>query len=440
MALDRTDNLGVGEKFHRSGHRAGAGPADRSPSFHRRAGESANALGSRAPAPGTGPYTLRVTPAAPAIPVRRAAPSPEAIADAARALERGRLVLVPTETVYGLAASARDPAALVALHRACLDAPAPLTWHAPSPQRLLDALALPSGAQHAVLVRLVRRLSPGPVTFGVPLDAGPLAAARQRIGALPGSIDDGSEILVRVPGHDVARRLAETTDHPLVLAAVPDGAEPARDPDRALVALDRRAATALVELVIDAGAAPLGRLSTFVRVGPKGELSVPRPGVYEERYIRKQLGRTVLFVCSGNTCRSPMAQAIASHVIASLPEGPLPIRARSAGTSAQPGAPASPETSAALRALGVRAARHTSSQLTRELLSEADAVFTMTRAHADAARALDPSQAGKIALLDPDGAEIADPIGQPQAVYDSTARAIESAVRRRLAALDQPLG
>ena len=113
--------------------------------------------------------------------------------------------------------------------------------------------------------------------------------------------------------------------------------------------------------------------------------------------MRKQLTTNVLFVCTGNTCRSPMAEAIARHVLReSGADGRVSVS--SAGVSAGQGHPASPETLPALQKLGIETADHRSRALTRELIEWADVIFTMTSAHAHAVRTLAPDAARQILL------------------------------------------
>lgn len=109
--------------------------------------------------------------------------------------------------------------------------------------------------------------------------------------------------------------------------------------------------------------------------------------------------------------------------------------AASAGLGAWPGAPATPEAVEALRQLGISMGPHASRPLTREMLEDADQVFTMTRSHADAARDMAPEAATKITTLDPSGnggADIQDPIGSPLSVYLDTARTIQRLIEARL--------
>ncbi len=141
-------------------------------------------------------------------------------------------------------------------------------------------------------------------------------------------------------------------------------------------------------------------------------------------------GRTlVLFVCSGNTCRSPMAEAIARVLLAE--RGTDGVDLASAGTGAATGLPATLEAQQAVAALGGDLSGHRSQPLTQALVANADRIFVMTDRHRQAVLALAADAA--VELLDP-GADVTDPIGQGQDVYQRTAALIKNRLEQRLAA------
>lgn len=145
----------------------------------------------------------------------------------------------------------------------------------------------------------------------------------------------------------------------------------------------------------------------------------------------------ILFVCSGNTCRSPMAAAIMRHFAQSRPAGKPRINVESAGAGASDGLPPAPEANVALRSLGIQLHDHRSRALTRELVEWADIVYCMTPSHVAGAKAIAPDDGEKVHLLDPEGRAIPDPIGGSQRVYDEASRLLADLIAARLKELDR---
>lgn len=150
--------------------------------------------------------------------------------------------------------------------------------------------------------------------------------------------------------------------------------------------------------------------------------------------------RLFLFVCSGNTCRSPMAAAIANAEIATRVGIPFDAlntvnaRAMSAGVSARVGAPLTPEAQEVLQSLSVPAQPHAARDLTANLAARAEMIFCMTSAHRKAVIEMLPSVAGKTYCLSEE-VDVDDPIGKGMAAYVACARQIQSLVQLRLSEL-----
>ena len=131
-----------------------------------------------------------------------------------------------------------------------------------------------------------------------------------------------------------------------------------------------------------------------------------------------------LFVCSGNTCRSPMAEAIARA------ERERKFRVLSAGLTAHAGEEMTREAQEALGQLTIAPHRHAARVLTPKLIEKADVIFCMTASHRDAVIAFFPAASAKTFTLDPSG-DVDDPIGKPLETYVETAKTIQQLVRVR---------
>ncbi len=335
-----------------------------------------------------------------------------AIDAAVARLRRGEPVVVPTETVYGLAAIPTAEAALRAAKER--DEGKPFTWAVASreaAERLVDLSALGPG-------KLARRFWPGPLT---------LVAPRRAAGAPLG---------VRVPGHPVALALLRALDGPLLLtSANRSGERDACTAQEALASLEGQ-----VALVLDSGPSPLGQPSTVVSFAGARAI-VHREGVIDRGMVLRTAARSVLLVCSGNTCRSPMAEALLRKMWADrLGVKPQELLdhggfVTSAGLGALAGLRASEEALELLSERGLDLAHHRSRPLRLELVRGADLVLTMTDHHRRAVISGAPDAEGRIELLDPDGADVPDPIGRGMDDYRACLRAIERALERRVARL-----
>jgi protein-tyrosine-phosphatase len=132
--------------------------------------------------------------------------------------------------------------------------------------------------------------------------------------------------------------------------------------------------------------------------------------------------KKIVFVCSGNTCRSPLAEAIARQVLPGRLDFELEIG--SAGTSALEGSPASRGSLEMADRHGLDLAGHQSRLVTRELLHDADLIVTMGVRHREAVGELDPDSLESTFLLtnfsDRHNGDIPDPIGSDLAIYEHT--------------------
>ncbi len=373
-----------------------------------------------------------------------------AIARAAKALAASQPVIFPTETVYGVAVNAASRPALERF--AALPRPGmpphpskpwlgrpPWTWHAPSVAAVESAIPL----FRPIHRRLLDTLAPGPVRFVFELSEADATAAAQKIGAVPDALAGQSKagpnlgwtIAVRVPRHEVAAAVLAQVPGPVIVERLSRfgwGDHPC------VPGLIESAAAAGIDAVIDDGPGDERRSSTSIALHPGG-YRVLEVGAVSERAVKRAATRMLLFVCTGNTCRSPMAAAAAQHLLAAerdLTASGIETVAGSAGVAASDGQPMTPEAVAALADLGIAARPNRSRQLNRPMIDEAEVIYVMTGSHREAVLSIDRGAASKIVLLDPAGKDIPDPYGGPPAVYASAAKRIIDVVRRRLTELD----
>ena len=139
----------------------------------------------------------------------------------------------------------------------------------------------------------------------------------------------------------------------------------------------------------------------------------------------------VLFVCSGNTCRSPMAACLFNAL---CQERGLPYQASSAGIHAMEGTPASDGAFYAMKERGLSLATHVAQPFTLFAARDARLIVTMSEAHASVARERCPKS--HIVAFDP---PVLDPFGASLPVYRATANDLLSRmdwVLKQLAMLD----
>jgi len=337
-------------------------------------------------------------------------PGREVLARAAAAAGRGEVVAFPTDTLYGLGTSASSRPGVERLYRMKgrgQDKPLPLL--AASTAQARRWVEWTPQAES-----LARRFWPGGLTLV-------LRASAEGRGL---ACCQGETLAVRVPGHPVALALLEASGLPWAQTSANASGQPPL-PDGAAVA---RAFGGALALVIDAGPA-LGRESTVADARSEPVRVLREGAIPAAALLAGAAGpERVLFVCTGNSCRSVMAEFLWNRLAR---ERGLTSRARSAGTAADPSFATPAGVRAALAAQGIADAEHRPQPVTQELLDWADLVLVMERRHRERLLELFPGAAAKIQALAGD-ADVADPIGQSDAAYAACCRDIRESLEAML--------
>ncbi len=340
--------------------------------------------------------------------INPALPEPEKIAEAAHIIRQGGLVIFPTETVYGIAADSNNPKAMDRLREVKRRSENKLFSILIAQRGIIDNY---SSYTHPSLYKLIDKYWPGPLTVIVP------------------SKQDGETIGIRMPDHTVALRLVEESGCSIAApSANLEGKKAPTNCDEALEDLD-----GLVELALDGGGVDFGISSTIVDF-TKPKPTVIRDGVISQPDVDRTVNKkSILFVCTGNSCRSVMAE----YLLKSRLVGREDVEVLSAGTSVYFKSPASHETIMVLREKGINAAVHIAKPLGTTMLKKADLIFAMTRSHR--AQILDrvPGVEKRVYLLKEfcrtgsgweSEMDVPDPIGQPHAAYQECLATINEAI------------
>lgn len=367
------------------------------------------------------------------IDLRQAEDTRDVVHRAVQVLAEGKLVIFPTETVYGLGASARSAEGVARIFSAKGRAhEMPLALAIKSAEEAFDYVPHPG----VIAERLARRCWPGPVTLVVD-NQHQESLLRRLPPTVQQAVAPQGSVGLRVPAHQIVLDVLGMLSGPIALtSANRSGENDAKTAEEALRGLSDH-----VALVLNDGPCRYGQPSTVVRVTDRS-YNCLREGVVGKSALDRLSSLIVLLVCTGNTCRSPMGEALFKK-LASEKLGcsvndleQRGVIVASAGVAALAGCAASVEAVEIMKEKGIDLSRHESQPLTDKLVRHADLIFAMTNSHRLAILRRWPDASSRTHTLRIDGGDIEDPIGGPTSLYRECGNQVEEALRQRLETVD----
>lgn len=334
-------------------------------------------------------------------------PDEKKLSDAVRFLNEGKVIVFPTETVYGIGvASSRKEAAGAIYELKGREQQKPLSLHIASLAQVpIQTLHFPRLVNY-----LVHRFWPGPLTL--------IAKTREN-----------EALGLRFPKNPIARRLIELLGEPMLATSANLSAkEPAKSVEEAEGYFGHQ-----IPLYLDGGRTEFGEASTvldvteyppkFVREGCEaGQVREALSSFEGFRFAKKM----ILLVCTGNTCRSPMAEGWLNQYLAE--EGQADgFWVASCGTAAITGIPPTQEAIDVLKEEDIDISEKRSRPIHEELIRQADFIFVMTAAHKNYILELNPEVEKRIAVLD-----VEDPIGLEKEEYEKIYVEIKARLKKEL--------
>jgi len=350
------------------------------------------------------------------------APRLDYIIKAADILRQGGIVAFPTETVYGLGANFFDKDAVKRLYEIKQRPQGkPFTAHIAD----LPDLGRFGCDVSGFAKELVVQFWPGPLTliFDTP---------------------DSGKVGVRMPDNEIARRLIRQSKTLIAApsANISDSPPPVNAGEVLAFFKDK------IELVLDAGPTELGKESTIVdltvfpyKIVRYGAISKDKIAEAERDFWKNKVApaiRRILFVCTGNSCRSVMAEGYLKKRLKNVERDDIEVLSR--GISAPGLAGATEQALDTLKAEGIDMSSHKAMMLTDDDINRSDLILVMEEFHRREIMERAPLKKDRVYLLAEFGLwggknqsvplEIGDPIGKPFGVYKESFDIIKNSIER----------
>ena len=350
------------------------------------------------------------------------------IQDAQKIISDGGLVVFPTETVYGIACRVMESSLDKLNNLKNRPADKRYTLHVGNTNQIPEYLPrIPYK-----LKRFMEKALPGPLTVVAGLDEGQLAELKMKFPPVVfDKLYSEGTLGIRCPENDIAEALLSGLDFPVVApSANISGEAPATTGKKAAEYFDSK-----LEMIIDGGSCRYNQSSTVVSF-ENDQINILREGVMKRDEIESLSDLVITFVCTGNTCRSPLAEGLCKKMLAEKKGCSVEDLERkgykicSAGVMAVPGMPASREVVQICELKGIDIKSHLSRGLNETDIEKSDIIFVMGSEHLERIAYFYPWVVDKCFVLDKNR-DIADPIGGDMDVYGKCCVDIEGAMLER---------